>query len=155
LRAAGDVSVFERVTRRQVIGHAGVTAERLWRALSLPATPQGAARLLELHPVLNPAGYVRLRRDGVTVRVEDSPAHRDGAWVIDCSPERPQVLQAVVRAVNPYFDVEMSGTGTRWTAKVIRTEQAAAPAPEVQVTKFSKGASFEFEPRRSLPLTVL
>jgi hypothetical protein len=38
---------------------------------------------------------------------------------------------------------------------VIQTEQAAAPAPEVQVTKFSKGASFEFEPRRSLPLTVL
>ena len=28
-------------------------------------------------------------------------------------------------------------------------------SPEVQVTKFSHGAAFEFQPRRSLPLTVL
>jgi hypothetical protein len=155
LRAAGDETVFDRVTRKQVIGHAGVAAERLYRALSLPATPEGAARLLELHPVFNPAGYVQLRRDGATVTVEDSLAHRDGAWIGDCSPDRPEVLQAVVRAMDPHFDVEISGTGTRWTARVIQTEQAAEPAPEVQVTKFSKGASFEFEPRRSLPLTVL
>ena len=36
--------------------------------------------------------------------------------------------------------------------RVVDRETPAAEPDEVAVTRFSKGASFEFEPRRSLPL---
>jgi len=152
---APDAAGFDRIARRQAIGHAGVAAQRLFRALALPDTPEGAARVLELHPIMNPAGYVDLQRKGATLHVSASPAHRDGAWVAFCSPAAPAVLQAAVRAVDPHLDVQVCGTDTDWSATVIRTGHAAREADEVKVTKFSRGAAFEFESRRSLPLTVL
>jgi len=141
-----------RIGTRQLTGHAGVTAERLFRALRLPATPEGAARLLELHPVMNPMPYVDLVRDGASVTVSASPAHQDGAWVSLCGPGRLESLQAIVRAADPHLDVEVDGTDTGWTATVVRTETAAPEASEVAVTKFSKGATFELGQRRSLPI---
>jgi hypothetical protein len=141
-----------RIGTRQLTGHAGVTAERLARALDLPATPEGAARLIELHPFANPLAYVDLVRDGATVTVRRSGAHDDGAWISLCAPGRLESLQAIVRAVDPHLDVEVTGTDTDWTATVILTDVAAPEASEVQVTKFSKGAAFEFEGRRTLPI---
>lgn len=152
---AADDATFDRVVRSQAIGHAGVAAERLFRALDLPATPVSAGRLLELHPVLNPAAYVDVRRGGATVHVSRSAAHDDSAWVSLCTPDRPEVLQAIVRAVDPRFDVEVSGTDTDWSATVVATDRFAPEAGEVTVTKFSQGAAFQFKPRRSLPITVL
>ena len=51
--------------------------------------------------------------------------------------------------------VRITGSDTDWTAEFERTDAPVKDSPEVQVTKFSLGATFEFEPRRSLPLTVL
>ena len=141
-----------RIGTRQLTGHAGVTAERLFRALALPATPEGAARLIALHPFVNPAAYVDLSRDGAAVTVRRSGAHADGAWISLCGPGRLESLQAIVRAVAPTLDVEVDGTDTDWTVTVVSTEAAAPEASEVAVTKFSRGASFEFEGRRTLPI---
>ncbi len=153
-RAAGDDRLFERVARRQLVGHAGVAAERLHRALGLGDAPQDAAEVVELHPLMNPLPYVRLERDGDTITVSRSPAHEDGGWLPLCTPEAPGALQAIVRAVNPFLDVEMSGTATDWTARVVTTGTAAPESGEVAVTKISGGAGFRFEPRTSLPIFV-
>ena len=42
-----------------------------------------------------------------------------------------------------------------WTVRVIETDTAAKKLPEVAVRKFSGGASWVFEDRKSLPLTVV
>jgi hypothetical protein len=62
-------------------------------------------------------------------------------------------LQAAVRGVDPSLDVELAGDHTAWTATVVRREEPAPYFEEVAVTRISTGAAFEFEPRRSLPIT--
>ena len=52
------------------------------------------------------------------------------------------------------LDVEIAGSDTDWTATVVRTDTAAPEPDEVALTRFSGGAAFRFEPRRSLPLFV-
>ncbi|WP_395659768.1 hypothetical protein [Nocardioides sp.] len=154
VRDRADSPTAGRIALSQLVGHAGITAERLHRALGLGDGPEDAARLLELHPLANPAAYVDLERDGATVRVRRSPAHDDGAWISLCGPGSTRALQAVVRAVDPHLDVEVAGTESDWTATVVRTDAAAPEAGEVAITRFSGGAAFRFEPRRSLPLFV-
>jgi hypothetical protein len=103
---------------------------------------------------LNPAGYVCAETADRLV-VHRSPAHDDAAWIALCSPESVQPLQAIATAVDPHIEVRVSGTNTDWTAELVETDTAAAELPEVSVTKVSGGAAFQFEPRRSLPLTVV
>ncbi|MFL6157771.1 MAG: hypothetical protein ACJ72D_16885, partial [Marmoricola sp.] len=93
--------------------------------------------------------------DDGAVRVGHSPAHDDGSWIAIVGPDRVAPLQAVVRAVDPYLDVEVTGTDQEWTARVVRRDEAAAEAGEVAVTRFSTGAAFEFEHRKALPLIVV
>jgi hypothetical protein len=64
-------------------------------------------------------------------------------------------LQAIATAVDPHLRVEVTGTDTDWTAHLTRTDTAAEELPEVSVAKVSRGATFDFAPRRSLPLTVV
>jgi hypothetical protein len=89
------------------------------------------------------------------VIVHRSPAHDDRAWISLCSPESVQPLQALATAVDPHIEVRVSGTDTDWTAELVESDTAAIELPEVKVAKFSRGSTFEFEPRRSLPLTVV
>ncbi len=156
-RAGGGrgTEVFDHVAGKQFTGHAGLTAQRLHRVLGLGTTPEDAARLIELHPAFNPAGYVELVRDDDTVRFTRSPAHDDGAWVSFCGPDQLDALRAVVRAVDPCLDVEVTGTGDDFTVRVLRQDGPAKEAPEVTVAKFSTGATFSFSERRSLPLYVV
>jgi hypothetical protein len=143
------------VGTRQLIGLAGLGAERIHRALELPGGIEGALRVLELHPLLNPAGYVVAETAGGLLAVHRSPAHDDGAWISLCSPESVQPLQAIATAVDPHIQVRVSGTSTDWTAELAETDTPAAELPEVSVAKVSRGSTFQFEPRRSLPLTVV
>ena len=71
------------------------------------------------------------------------------------SPVADLPLQAIVQAVDPHLRAEVSGTETDWTVRVIETDTAAEELPEVAVCKFSGGATWEFEERKSLPLTVV
>lgn len=137
---------------KQLTGIAGLAAERLHRALGLPGGVEGALRVLELHPLLNPAAYVQATVAD-TVTVTPSPAHADGAWIALCGPHELRPLQAVVRAVDPHLDVELTGTPQEWTARLVRCPEPAKEFDEVAVTKVSTGSSFTFQPRRSLPIT--
>jgi len=154
-RAGADAEQARSICTKQLIGVAGVAAERIQRALSLSNDAAGALRVLELHPLLNPAEYVDADLTEGTLRVRPSPAHEDGSWISLCTPDGYVPLQAIVNAVNPNLDVQVEGTDTTWTASVIERSTPAKELPEVAVAKFSGGATFQFEPRRSLPLTVV
>lgn len=105
--------------------------------------------------MLNPADYVVAEAESNTLHVHRSPAHDDDAWISLCSPESVQPLQAIATAVEPHLEVRVSGTATDWTAELVETDVAAAELPEVSVVRVSGGSTFQFEPRRSLPLTVV
>jgi hypothetical protein len=147
-RAADEGQAVE-VQTKQLTGIAGIAAERIARALGL----DDPLRVLELHPLLNPAAYVDATVADGTLTVRPSAATDDGAWIALCGPDRPGPLQALVRAVDPHLDVELDGTSAAWTAWVVRRAEPAPEAGEVAVTRFSTGAAFTFEPRRSLPIT--
>jgi hypothetical protein len=153
-RAANDAQAVS-VGTRGLIGLAGLGAERIHRALRLPGGIEGTRRVLELHPLLNPAGYVVAETAENRLIVHRSPAHDDAAWISLCSPDSVQPLQAIATAVDPRLEVRVSGTKTDWTAHLVETDAPAAELPEVSVAKVSGGSSFQFQPRRSLPLTVV
>jgi hypothetical protein len=154
-RAGADAEQARSICTKQLIGVAGLGADRIRRALSLSEDAAGALRVLELHPLLNPAKYVDADLTAGKLHVRPSPAHEDGSWISLCTPDGYVPLQAIVAAVNPKLDVEVEGTDSTWTASVVERSAPAKELSEVAVTKFSGGATFQFEPRRSLPLTVL
>jgi hypothetical protein len=153
-RAADDAEAVSICTRG-LTGVAGLAAERISHALGLPGGIDGAMQVLELHPLLNPAGYVVAETADNRVTVHRSPAHDDDAWIALCSPESVQPLRAIATAVDPRIEVRVSGTDTEWTAELVETDSPAAELSEVSVAKVSGGSTFQFEPRRSLPLTVV
>lgn len=152
---AADAAQAVSIGTRGLIGLAGLGAERIHRALELPGGIEGARQVFELHPLLNPAGYAVAETADNRLTVHRSPAHDDGAWVSLCSPESVQPLQAIATAIDPHLAVRVSGSDTDWTAELVETDTAAKELPEVQVAKVSGGSTFQFEPRRSLPLTVI
>ena len=105
--------------------------------------------MLSLHPLVNPSAYVTF--DGRSVAA--SPAHADGAWISLVGPAETRPLQAIVQAVDPHLDVEVTGSATDWTLEIVTRPEPAPPLEEVAVTGISTGAAFTFEPRRSLPIT--
>lgn len=143
------------ICTQQLTGIAGVAAERIRLALGLSADLPGLSRVLELHPLLNPTGYVVAEVEEGRLRVRESPAHQDGAWIALCSPTSSAPLQAIATSVDPRLIVESAGSDDEWTAEFAFGETAGRESPEVQVTKVSRGATFQFQPRRSLPLTVV
>lgn len=154
-RAGEDADLANTIGTRQLVGIAGVAAERIRRALKLPADIDGLSTVLRLHPLLNPAGYVVAEIGAGRLHVQRCPAHDDRAWIALCSPASPGPLQAIATAVDPHLRVRMTGTASDWTAEFERVDSVLNDAPEVQVTKISLGADFEFQPRRSLPLTAV
>ena len=153
-RAGSDVKLADSICTRGLIGVAGLGAERIHRALSLPGGIAGVLKVFELHPLFNPVGYVNAEVR-TQLQVHQSPAHDDAAWISLCSPESVQPLQAIATAVDPHIEVRVTGTGTDWIAELSESDTAATELPEVSVAKVSGGATFEFQPRRSLPLTVV
>jgi hypothetical protein len=82
-------------------------------------------------------------------------AHEDGAWISLVSPSEVRPLQAIVTAIDPHLDVRVVCSEKDWTARVVETDTAAEEFPEVSIATVSAGTTFVFEPRRSLPLTVV
>ncbi|GAA4821443.1 hypothetical protein ACFQ0K_19585 [Nocardioides caeni] len=146
------------IRRKQLVGLAGIAGERLARALGLTGSADpvaDAVRLLAVHPLLNPAAYVSADLGAASVVVRPGPAHEDEAWISLCGPEWTAALQAAVRALDARLDVDVrGGDGSgEWLLSVVLREEAAPEASEVAVTKFSTGAAFEFQPRKSIPIT--
>ncbi len=153
-RAGADIKLADSICTRGLTGVAGLGAERIHRALELPAGIQGLRTVFELHPLFNPIGYVNAEF-GDELTVHRSPAHDDAAWISLCSPDSMQPLQAIATAVDPRIEIRVTGTGTDWTAEIAETDTAAKELSEVAIAKVSGGATFEFQPRQSLPLTVV
>ena len=87
-RAKGDAALERSIRTKQLIGIAGVAAERIHKALELPGGLEGALRVLELHPLLNPGRVCRRRiRPGHRARAPLARP-RDGAWIALCGPSR-------------------------------------------------------------------
>ena len=154
-RAGDDAALARSICTKQLTGIAGVAAERIRKALNLPADVGGVTAVLRLHPLFNPAGYVDADIAGGRVTVGPSAAGRDGTWIALCGPGCTLPLQAIATAVDPHLTVSVTGTATEWTADFTPGPEAATELPEVQVTKVSRGAAFQFQPRRSLPLTAV
>jgi hypothetical protein len=153
-RTGSDVSLADSICTRGLIGVAGLGADRIHRALSLPDGIAGVLKVFELHPLFNPVGYINADVHA-QLQVHQSPAHDDAAWISLCSPESVQPLQAIATAIDPHIEVRVTGTGTDWIAELSESDTAATELPEVSVAKVSGGSTFEFQPRRSLPLTVV
>jgi hypothetical protein len=154
-RAGTNTDLATEICTKQLIGLAGVAAERIHHALALPAGIEGAMKVFELHPLLNPSAYVTAEFGPDVVDVHRSAAHEDGAWVSLVGPAEKRPLQAIVAAVDPHLDVDVVGSENEWSARVFANDTAAKEFPEVSVAKVSGGATFVFEPRKSLPLTVV
>jgi hypothetical protein len=154
-RTGTNTQLATEVCTKQLIGLAGIAAERIHRALELPGGIEGAVRTLELHPMFNPVSYVAAEFGPDQVHVRRSPAHEDGAWISLVSPGETRPLQAAVATIDPHLDIELTGTETDWSARVIETDTAAKELPEVSVVRISGGSTFAFQPRKSLPLTVV
>jgi hypothetical protein len=154
-RTGTNTQLATEICTKQLIGLAGIAAERIHRALELPGGIEGAVRTLELHPMFNPVLYVAAEFGPDQVHVRRSPAHEDGAWISLVSPGETRPLQAAVATIDPHLDIELTGTETDWSARVIETDTAAKELPEVSVVRISGGSTFAFQPRKSLPLTVV
>ncbi len=146
-RARDDDQLVD-ISTKQLVGIAGIAAERIHQALGTDVL-----RTLELHPLLNPAAYVEATVEDGTLAVTESPAHEDGAWISLVGPDSLRPLQAAVQAVDPTLDVEVVGTRTGWTATLVDRVGPAVVFDEVAVTRFSSGTTFAFQPRRSIPIT--
>lgn len=152
---AGNEESARRIYTKGLIGVAGLGAERIRRALDLPAGADGVFAVMRLHPLFNPAGYVDAEFADSRVHVRRCAAHEDGAWISLCTPESTKPLQAIATAVDPHVEVNVTGTDTDWTVELTSTDVVVGELSEVVVAKVSGGSTFAFEARHSLPLTVL
>lgn len=164
--ARTDAATGLDIVRKQFTGIAGLTSERLCGALGLGNDAAALAKVLRLHPALNPAAYVDAEVSSETHGGErivelrlgrDCGAVADGAWAGLLEPDHLAPLDALVRGVDPHFHCLVRAADSR--ALTIEIRRAAMPfreAPEVAITRFSTGAAFTFAERGvPLPLTVL
>ncbi len=152
--AGSDTALATSVGTRQLIGLAGLGAQRIHRALLLPGGIEGVLPVFEMHPLFNPLGYVDAEISG-QLRVHRSPAHDDAAWISLCSPKSTQPLQAMATAVDPHIEATVNENSTDWAVELSETDTATTKLPEVSIAKVSGGSTFQFQPRKSLPLTVV
>ena len=148
---------------KQFIGSAGLTAERLHRALvaSGESGLEVIAQVLEVHPAFHPRSYVDFgvsrsanrsadgEEEGLLLRLGPSLATQESgreSWITLLADGHDQALQAIVQAVNPFARcTPITPTADDLAAwRVVITDTAAAESNEVALTRFSTGAEFKF-----------
>ncbi|MDH6676042.1 hypothetical protein M2284_000230 [Rhodococcus sp. LBL1] len=161
VRKRADDDKAREITRKQLTGIAGLTAQRIRDALGLPADLEGLATVLSLHPLLNPKQYIEseILFDGEQLRLRigcRGLVDADGGWPTLIDGEHLEALQALVRGVNPRFTVRVVGEDAAGLVVVVDvTDEPAPECVEVAITKVSTGAAFVFEDRGiPLPLYV-
>jgi len=145
LRRRTDEAQVRTIATKQATGIAGLTAERLTRALAITDPVQ----LLRLHPMLNPAAYVDLDE---VLTLRPGAASVDGGWIGLLGPGEARPLHAIVQAIDPRWKVVVAEVAEGLRIVPSLGTEPATDFDEVVVTRFSTGAGFAFEPRRSLPL---
>src|SRR5207247_627814 len=68
-RAGTNTELAKDICTKQLIGLAGIAAERIHHALGLPGGVNGAVQTMELHPLFNPTAYVSAEFGPDTVHV--------------------------------------------------------------------------------------
>ena len=143
---------------RQFAGIAGLTAERLHRALGLGTDLADVAQVLELHPAFRPRSYIDWRVELTTddegeqelrVHLGDGPAlHESGveSWMSILRDGHAQALDAIAHAVDPRAGcvVEPAQGAAVATWRVVVGDEARPESDDVALTRFSKGADFRF-----------
>lgn len=140
---------------RQLVGVAGLVAERLAKAFEVGASLDGVAAVLAMHPALRPRSYVdlRLARTGDELRVElgrcpalGEEVARSWPMLLTDPDVGARVLGAIAGAVDPTARCEpVEGSAMTW---VVTSGHDPRPEPdEVLLTRFSTGADFTFRPR--------
>ncbi|PTR30286.1 hypothetical protein C8K36_102134 [Rhodococcus sp. OK519] len=162
VRKRVDEDKAREITRKQLTGIAGVTAQRIRDALGLPHDLEALATVLSLHPLLNPKQYVdnEIRFDGQCLQLRIGRrglVDVDGGWPTLIDGDHLEALQALVRGVDPYFTVRVVGDDdSGLIVEVVATDEPAPECVEVAITKVSTGAAFVFEDRGiPLPLYVI
>ncbi|MFD1814220.1 hypothetical protein [Rhodococcus gannanensis] len=162
VRKRADEDKALEITRKQLTGIAGVTAQRIRDALGLPDDLEGLATVLSLHPLLAPKQYVDSE-----IRFRDGELHIwlgrggladvDGAWPTLVDGDHLEAAQALVRGVNPHFTVRVVSEEPAGLLLAVDTaDEPARECVEVAITKVSTGAAFKFEDRGiPLPLYVI
>ena len=163
LRRTGPEEADE-ILEKQLIGIAGITAERLATALFDGGRDAAAlAGVLNVHPVFGPTQYTGVVAEAVDgeVRVRiprDSAAVEDGAWLRLLADGRLAALQAAARAVDETWVVGDGVVDGDELLVAIRRGEPQPESGEVAIVRFSAGAAFTFVdrgPSTPLPLTVL
>ena len=156
----GDVAAQE-IAAHQFVGIAGLTAERLSTALRLGTDLDAIAKLFQLHPAFQPRGYIDLHVERAACAVHcwigDCAALAEGdtySWcaLLAASPEPHRAIEAMARAINPRArcrPIRVPGAHSAWSVEIDEDAAPAPEPPEVVLTKLSKGASFQFAPRRA------
>ncbi|RDI47041.1 hypothetical protein [Nocardia mexicana] len=160
VRERTDSAAAQDIARKQFTGIAGLTSERIRKALGLGNDFAALAQVLRLHPAWNPLSYTAVDitgyHDSVVLRLSrDCPGVADGGWPALIDADHPAPLDAMVRGVDPHFRTRVHTDGDDLVAEITAAATPFAEAPEVAVTRFSTGADFAFTDRRSLPLTVV
>lgn len=157
-----DTDTALDIGRKQFTGIAGIAAERIRRRLGLGTGIDALARVLRVHPALNPRHYtgVEVESDTEVVRIRfphTGGAITDRTWPSMIDPEHLGPLDAMVRGVDArYHSRAADHDADGWTAEIARADEPFAEAAEVQITRFSTGADFTFTDRGiPLPLTVV
>ena len=155
-RAGTNTELATEICTKQLIGIAGIAAERIHHALDLPGGIEGAIRTLELHPMFNPAAYVTAefgpdtvacaqvaRTRGRGMGLVGRPG-RDAAAAGDCRRRRSASRRGGRRDRH-----RLDGTRDR-------DRHGGKGIPRgVGGAGSAAAATFVFEPRKSLPLTVV
>ena len=132
---------------RLVRGWCGLTSQRLQRAFDLPATADGVASLLALHPALAPVAYTEAQvelEDDRHVRLSLGQGDGDAATWLSL-PDRGTLVAAFLQAAVPQVRVHEDGGDL-----LVVVDPAADPAPavpELAVAHVSTGAGFRFGAR--------
>ena len=161
VRARTDEEAARDIVRKQFAGIAGLTAERIRKALGLGTDAAALATVLDLHPALNPRAYVDVSvRGGAAVEVRlgrRCGAMDDGTWPSLLDADHLAPLDALARAVNPRFAAEVvESSDDVLKVAITLADQPFREAIEVAITRISTGAAFAFTDRGApLPLIVL
>lgn len=149
------VDAAKEVGRHQLVGSAGITAQRLRIAHGLGSTLGDIASLLALHPLFFPSTYVDAQvyvdGDEVCLDLRDCPALHEAnglSWPALLVAGDATPIEVIAQAVNPCArSTPRKPTGDAVASFAISIEATPQPIhPDVELAAFSTGADFAFTP---------